>query len=222
MEVLAKNAEGTSDWSNPGNGSTAEPGANSPPVFSDGTSTTRSVSASSPSGTLIGEPVAATDADTGDTLTYSLEGRDAPSFDIGETNGQLRTKSGITLIVGTTYTVIVAADDTRDIARITVEIEATAAPPNNAPVFSEGASATRSVARSAPAGTAIGQPVRATVADTGDTLTYSLEGTDADSFDIVATSGQIQTKAGVTLIAGTTYNVTVVASDTKDRTTGLR
>ena len=103
------------------------------------------MSASSPSGTLIGEPVAATDADTGDTLTYSLEGRDAPSFDINETNGQLRTKSGITLIVGTTYTVTVAADDTKDIARISVSIEATAAPPNNAPVFSEGASATRSV-----------------------------------------------------------------------------
>ena len=33
----------------------------------------------------------------------------------------------------------VAADDGRDIARITVSIEATAAPPNNAPVFSEGA-----------------------------------------------------------------------------------
>ena len=30
VEVLAKNAEGHSDWSNPGNGSTAAPGANSP------------------------------------------------------------------------------------------------------------------------------------------------------------------------------------------------
>ena len=117
MEVRAKNAEGTSEWSNPGNGATNEPGANNPPVFSDGASATRSVSASSPTGTPIGEPVTATDADTGDTLTYSLEGRDAASFAINETNGQILTKSGVTLIAGETYTVTVAVDDGTDIAQ---------------------------------------------------------------------------------------------------------
>ena len=116
VEVRAKNAEGTSDWSNPGIGSTNAPGANNPPVFTEGTSATRSVSASAPAGTLIGAPVTATDADSGDTLTYSLEGRDAASFDINDTTGQLLTKSGITLIVDETYTVTVAADDGRDIA----------------------------------------------------------------------------------------------------------
>ena len=66
--------EGTSDWSNPGIGSTNAPGANNPPVFTEGASATRSVSASAPAGTNIGAPVTATDADSGDTLTYSLEG----------------------------------------------------------------------------------------------------------------------------------------------------
>ena len=215
VEVRAKNAEGTSEWSNPGNGATNEPGANNPPVFSDGVSATRRVSASSPSGTLIGLPVAATDADTGDTVTYSLEGRDAPSFDIGETNGQLRTKSGITLIVDTTYTVVVVADDTKDTARITVSIEATAAPPNTPPVFSEGASATRSVRDDATSGANVGSPVRATDADQGDTLTYSLEGTDAASFTIVPTSGQIQTSAALDASTKSTYSVTVRATDTQ-------
>ena len=74
VEVRAKNAEGTSDWSNSGFGTTNEPGANNPPVFSEGASATRSVSASAPTGTSIGLPVAATDADSGDTLTYTLEG----------------------------------------------------------------------------------------------------------------------------------------------------
>ena len=78
----------------------------------------------------------------------------------------------------------VAADDQTDIARITVTINATAAPPNNPPVFSEGASTTRSVSAGAQAGTSIGLPVTATDADQGDTLTYSLEGQDAASFDI--------------------------------------
>ena len=219
VEVRAKNAEGASGWSNPGNGATNEPGANNPPVFSDGASATRSVSASAPTGTSIGLPVEATDADSGDTLIYSLEGRDAPFFAINETNGQLLTKSGVTLIAEETYTVTVAADDGRDISRITVTIEATAAPPNNPPVFTEGASATRSVREDAAPGTSIGSPVRATDADQGDTLTYSLEGQDAASFNINSTTGQLLTISGVTLTAGEVYTVTVAASDTKTSAT---
>ena len=219
VEVRAKNSEGTSDWSSPGIGSTNAPGANNPPVFSEGASATRSLSASSPTGTSIGLPVAATDADSGDTVTYSLEGRDAASFAVNETNGQLLTKSGVTLLAGETYTVVVVADDGTDTSRITVSIEATVAPPNNRPVFSDGASATRSVPAGAPAGTSIGLPVTATDADQGDTLTYSLEGQDAASFNINTTNGQLLTISGVTLTAGEMYTVTVAASDTKTRAT---
>ena len=219
VEVRAKNAEGASDWSNPGNGATNEPGANNPPVFTEGTSATRSVSAGAPSGTLIGDPVSATDADSDDTLEYSLEGRDAGNFEINETNGQLRTRTGITLLVGETYTVTVVADDTKDRAEITVTIEATAAPPNAVPAFTEGAATTRSVFEGTPSGTSIGSPVTATDADTGDTVTYSLEGTDASSFAIVASSGQIQTRAALDASTKATYTVTVVASDEKARAT---
>ena len=219
VEVRATNAEGTSDWSDPGIGATNAPGANNPPVFSEGAIATRSVSANATAGTSIGLPVTATDADSDDTLTYTLEGRDAALFDIGETNGQLLTKSGVTLLVGETYTVIVAADDQTEIARITVTIEATAAPPNNPPVFTEGASATRSVREDAAPGTSIGSPVRATDADQGDTLTYSLEGQDAASFNINSTTGQLLTISGVTLTAGEIYRVTVAASDTKTSAT---
>ena len=59
-------------------------------------------------------------------------------------------------------------------------------------------SSTREVAENSAAGVDVGGPVTATDTDTGDTLTYTLEGTDAASFAIVSTSGQIQTKAGVT------------------------
>ena len=212
VEVRAKNAEGTSDWSNPGIGSTNAPGANNPPVFSEGASATRSVSASAPAGTYIGQRIAATDADPGDRLTYSLEGRDATLFDVDQTDGQLITKSSVTLIVREIYTVTVAASDGIDTTRITVEIEATAAPPNNPPVFSEGTSATRSVSVSAQAGTSIGRPVTATDADSGSTLTYSLEGTNAASFSINSSTGLLLTRAGVTLPAAS-FPVTVVARD---------
>ena len=54
------------------------------------------------------------------------------------------------------------------------------------PTFSE-ASPTRSFAENTAAGENIGNPITATDPD-GGTLTYSLEGTDADSFTIVSTS----------------------------------
>ena len=211
VEVRAKNAEGSSDWSNPGIGATNAPGANNPPVFDEGANATRSVSASAQAGASIGQPVEATDADSGDTLTYGLEGRDAGLFDIDDALGQLLTRTGISLIAGEFYTVIVTADDGTDVARITVSIEVTAGPPNNVPVFSEGATATRSVARSAAAGTAIGQPVRATDADAGATLNYTLEGADAAFFDINSANGQLRV-AGVALDR-IMYTVEVVASD---------
>ena len=212
VQVRATNAEGSSDWSPAGIGSTNAPGANNPPVFSEGASATRSVSVNARAGASIGLPVTATDVDSGDTLTYSLEGRDAASFAINTANGQLLTKVGVTLLAGETYTVTVSADDGRDIASIPVSIEATAAPPNNPPVFSEGASATRNVRASAAAGTAIGSPFRATDADTDDTITYTLEGADAASFDVNGSTGQLLTRSGVTLDRAS-YTVEVVASD---------
>ena len=63
-----------------------------------------------------------------------------------------------------------------------------------APVFSEGDSTERSVVENSAAGTNVGSAVTATDAD-NDILTYSLEGTDAASFSIVSTRGQIQTSA---------------------------
>ena len=212
VEVRATNAEGTSDWSILGNGETNAPGANNLPVFDEGTSATRSVSVTAPPGTNIGEPVAATDADSGDTLTYRLGGRDAPFFDINETNGQLRTRTGVTLTADEIYTVTVVADDTKNTTEITVSIEATAAPPNNPPVFVDGTSTTRSVREDAASGTNIGNPVTATDADPGTTLIYSLEGADAASFGINPANGQLLTVAGVTLDRST-YIVDVVASD---------
>ena len=212
VEVRAKNAEGTSDWSNSGIGSTGVPGVNNPPVFREGTSDTRTVYENAAAGTPIDEPVTAADADSGDTLTYSLEGTYAASFNINSSNGQLLTRTGVALAAGTTYEVTVAASDGIDSARITVTITATASPPNNPPVFREGTTAARSVARSAPAGTAVGDPVTATDADSGDTLTYSFEGTDAASFSINSSTGQLLTRTGVTLDAAT-YTVTVSVTD---------
>ena len=87
---------------------------------------------------------------------------------------------------------------------------------NNAPVFSP-TTATREVAENSAAGTNVGAVIpEATDADSGDTLTYSMEGTDAASFDFDASTRQITTITGVTYNFEATknsYSVTVKASD---------
>ena len=85
---------------------------------------------------------------------------------------------------------------------------------NTAPVFAD-ASVTREVAENSAVGTSVGAVVTATDAD-NDTLTYSLEGTDAASFEIDSGTGQIKTVTGVTYNFEATknsYSVTVKASD---------
>ena len=83
---------------------------------------------------------------------------------------------------------------------------------NNAPVFTEGTTATRAVAENTASGVNIGNPVSATDAD-NDTLTYTLGGTDAASFSIVGSSGQLQTHASLDYETKSTYTVTITVSD---------
>ena len=79
-----------------------EVAANAAPTFTDGTSTTReflnesigNATADAVTRTDIGQPVTATDTDTGDTLAYGLEGTDEAKFTIDTATGQIRDKGG--------------------------------------------------------------------------------------------------------------------------------
>ena len=88
---------------------------------------------------------------------------------------------------------------------------------NNSPSFTEGDSATRSIVENTPPGVNVGSPVRATNSDNQE-MRYSLSGTGADSFAIVSTSGQLQTKAALNYETGSSYTVTVTATDTGNDT----
>lgn len=80
--------------------------------------------------------------------------------------------------------------------------------------WTDGSSATRSVAENTPAGTNIGAPVSATFTGEGDSiLTYSLGGTDAGSFRIVSGTGQLQTEAALDYETKNSYTVQVSASN---------
>ncbi|MDE0397656.1 MAG: cadherin domain-containing protein [Candidatus Poribacteria bacterium] len=186
---------------------------NEAPVLTDGATATRSVAENTATNTNIGGVFAATDVDRpANTLTYSLSGTDAAAFGIVSTSGQLQTKSALNHETKSSYTVTVSVSDGALTDSITVTITVTDV--NEAPVFTEGATATRSVAENTAANTNIGTAIAATDPDVpANTLTYTLGGTDAASFGIVSTSGQLQTKAALDYETKTSYTVTVSVSD---------
>ena len=78
--------------------------------FTDGSTTDRSIAENMPSGTNIGDPVAARDPED-DTLTYSLGGADAEPFDIDAATGQMLTKSPLDYEAKANYSVILSVSD---------------------------------------------------------------------------------------------------------------
>ena len=108
--------------------------SNSLPAFATETAT-REVAENTAADTNIGAPVTATDADTGDTLTYALGGADAASFAIDTATGQIKTKAALDYEMPrgqaksdtntNAYKVTVTATDGKESASIEVTINAT-------------------------------------------------------------------------------------------------
>ena len=101
-----------------------------------------------------------------------------------------------------------------------MKLEGAGTTPNSAPTFDDGTSTTREFDETIGQAVVglpenIATPVTATDVDTSNTLEYSLGGTDAAKFGIIAASGQIQTKAGekYSYETDTSYAVTVTVED---------
>ena len=143
------------------------------------------------------------------------------SFSIDSTSGQLKTKSALDYETKFSYSVTVSVSDGNGGSDfITVTINITDVTENSAPVFTDGASTTRSIAENTDAGTNIGTSVAATDAD-NDTLIYTLGGTNSASFAIVITSGQLQTKAALNYERKKSYSVTITVSDSNGGTDSI-
>ena len=200
---------------------------NEKPEFDEGETTTRTVERDAGADDLIGDAVNATDPDKNAELTYSLEATPAPPFQIDEWTGQLSVSGPIDQNQASyTMTVFVTdgqnADgetDTTADDRITVTVNV-AGGGNSAPEFPSTETGARSIAENTTTVETVGAPVIAEDDDTDDTLTYALGGTDAGTFTIVDTSGQIKTKAGQTYDFETkpSYSVTVTADDSNGGT----
>ena len=123
---------------------------NNPPAFSADTAA-RSVAENTAAGQNVGAALTATDADS-DTLTYTLEGTDAASFDIVSGSGQIRTRTGVTYNheAKSTHTVVVKADDGNggtDTIAVTITVTDVDEPPGRpaAPTVSATAGSTTSL-----------------------------------------------------------------------------
>ena len=188
---------------------------NKAPVFAEGSVTTRTVAEKTGAGVSIGNPVVATDANN-EPLTYQLRGIDAASFDIDSTSGQLKTKAELHHETKTSYTVIVTVSDGRLVDEIIVIITiidvAIDPATNSVPRFIDRNPTTRTVAENTARGVDIGSPITAIDAE-GDSLTYTLSGIDAASFDLDTTSGQLKTRAALDYETKHTYTVKVTVSD---------
>ena len=150
----------------------------------------------------------ATDVDANTTMTYTV----TPALPAGLTfTASTRVLSGTPTAVSDSTTYTYKASDSTLSDTLTFSIQVSAAP-NNAPVFTDGTSTTRSVAENTASEQNIGTAVAATDTD-NDTLTYSLGGTDAASFSIVSTTGQLQTSVALDRETKSSYSVTITVDD---------
>ena len=195
---------------------------NEPPAFTP-MPTTRTIAENTAEGQPIGAPVEAEDPDAGDSLTYALDGTDATSFSIIESTGQLQTKADLDHETKDSYEVTVSVQDSKDASGnadtatdATITITITVTNVNEPPEFPSTETGARRVTENTPTGRDIGLPVSATDPDADETLTYSLGGTDAASFRITESTGQLQTKANLDFEEKTSYTLSVSVHDGKD------
>ena len=216
VQARAGNDEGDGAWSDSGSAITIAGGV------------TRSIAENSAAGTNVGAAVTAK-ANSKYTYSHSLDGTDKDKFTIESSSGQIKVKTGNVpdYETKTSYSVMVkiavAAKsqgnanaqslDPNAPGSYTIPVTINVTDVNEPPTFPTSAT-TRSIAENSAANTAVGAVVAATDQD-GDTLTYSLTGTNASDFTIDAASGQIKVKSALDYEAKTSYSVTVNVTDKK-------
>ncbi len=171
--------------------------SNSDPTFSAMTAT-RALPENSGAGVnVIGDTITAMDSNSGDTLTYTLTGTDAGSFEI-DSSGQLKTKTGVNHnfdfeATKNSYAVTVNVRDSKDAAGNannttddTIDVTINLRNVNEEPTIA--GSTTRSIPENS---TTVGT-YTATDPDVPTTYTWSVEpADDGGKFEINSSSGEL-------------------------------
>ena len=175
---------------------------NAEPTFDDGATTTRTLPENSGAGVdVVGGAIAATDSDSGDTLTYSLSGTDAARFEI-DSNGQIKVKTGSTHTFNfesskKSYSVTVSVRDSKDSAgNADTVIDDTIAVTINLTNVNEAPTITNLLDRpNVPENSSGTILLMASDVDVPDTQTWSVESTDDGSkFQVAGFLGSLSFK----------------------------
>ena len=184
---------------------------NSAPRFLD-RSPERFVNENAAANAPVGDPVAAEDED-GDTLTYSMSGKDADSFDINEDTGQISVADGTALDyeTKTSYEVSVEATDPEgaiDMVNVAIMVDDVDEPPSFTVDNTE--------LEYAENGTASVKTFTATDPEGGD-IGWALSGDDADLFAIdggaLSFNSSPDFESPADEDVDNVYNLTIGASD---------
>ena len=189
---------------------------NRAPFFEDGLTTTREVPETAAQGDSVGDPIAATDLNTGDTLTHMLD--DPSGLFAIDSSGQITVAITDPPVAQTfdyetgaqDYPMdVVVSDDNglTDKIEVKVLVANVNEPPvisgDDAPTFHEDASINNRVSRYTAA-----DPER-------NTFQWSVEGADGDNFTI-DTGGNLRFKRQPDFEAKPSHSITIVATDNGD------
>ena len=203
VQVRATNDEGDSGWSTAGMGSTGT-SSNNAPIFPDPT-LTRSIMENTEADTNVGAVIlAATDADRGDTLTYTMEGTDAASFTFDASTRQIKTSADLDFETKSSYSVTIKVSDGTDSDTVVVTVTVTDV--NEAPTISGLSNTDYAENGTDPVATFTAMDPE------GTTISWTLEGTDSDALSI-SSDGVLTFRSPPDYETKTTYMITVEASD---------
>jgi len=200
-----------------GNGGGTPTPTNTAPTFAAATGT--GTVAENSAITTVAIKATATDANAGDTITYSLTGADAALFAINSTTGEVTFKASpdfeTPLDTGkdNVYEFNVVATDKAGLTATQAE-KITVTNVNETPAVTSAATASVTENTTATVYTITSKDV-----DAGDTITYSIGGTDAALFSVDKSTGAVKFNAGPDFENPTdagkdnVYDITVTATD---------
>lgn len=154
--------------------------------------------------------VSATDQDTADTLNFLLLGSGSEFFSIHLTSGVVALTTVLDYEVTSLYTLTVRVSDSNG-GVVTTSLTVTVSDANDSPQFL-GIPYSATVSENLPIATDVIK-ISAFDADGGDSLSYSLSGTNSGHFQISSSSGLVETTQLLDYETVNYYSLTVSVSD---------
>ena len=157
--------------------------------------------------------ISATDPDSGETFTYSISGTDKDSFELSGTTLKLKDTVSADFESDASYSITLTASDSgsntvsKDYTISVTDVNETpSALALSVSTFAENA-----------AGATVGT-ISATDPDSGETFTYSISGTDKDSFELSGTTLKLKDTVSADFESDASYSITITATDSADNT----